>query len=165
MSSSLTTSLLGSLLQNFETQVVKDPFMLLGFLVPILIIFFVSIGVRLMARRTKIDSAPTMEQKREKFIIPRDFFNVELEEIKLGNFERFLGPIESELKYLNDSYRYFQALLKRYRKYTGMAGSSLKRRKRRGEKGRIEAFNEILNLYNQIRRLKFETIEFQEKED
>ncbi|HLH86234.1 MAG TPA: hypothetical protein VKU79_05160 [Thermoplasmataceae archaeon] len=163
MSALSVGSLIGSLIQTFQSQVTKDPFMLLGFLIPILLIWFSSMGIRLVARRTKVDSPPTMEQKREKFIIPRDFFNVELEQIKDSNFERYLVPMESELRYLKDSYQYFQTLIKRYRKYSSMASSSIKRRKKRGEQGRIDTFNEILNLYNRVRKLQFNTVEFQEE--
>ena len=38
----------------------------------------------------KIDSLPTLEQKREKFIVPTDFFNRELEFIKNDDSEKYL---------------------------------------------------------------------------
>ena len=157
-------STLLSLIEGFPARVESNPLMLLSFIIPVVVIWISSVTIRGFARRTKIDAPPTLEQRREQFTIPRDFFSRESKYVRELDIEHFIGPIKRDFDVLRQYPDYFDALEKRYRKYSRMAESSRTKRKKRGETGKLDTFNEILNLYNRLRKSRFETIEFEEEE-
>lgn len=159
------SSIYAQLASNFFGNVMHDPIFLLSFVVPVVMLLAASLAIRHYSRKTKIDGPPTLEQKREKFVVPRDFFNREAEKIKSDDYEYFLRPISTQFESLKDFHEYFRNLQRQYRKYVAMSLSGRKRKRMRGAEGRKQTFNEILNLYNQFRRNKFDRIEFEQEED
>lgn len=157
-------SIEAQLVSNFLSNVQHNPVFLLSFLVPVLLLLFSSIAIRRYSRKTKIDGPPTLEQKREKFLVPRDFFNRETETIKADDYAYFLKPISNEFHTLVEFDDYFRILEKRYRKFRIMSNSARKKRRQAGIDGTKNTFNDILNLYNRLRKTKFEIVEF-ERED
>ncbi len=158
------SSFYGQLASNFFSNVTHNPVFLLSFVVPVIMLLVASIAIRHYSRKTKIDGPPTLEQKREKFIVPRDFFNREAEKIKTDDYEYFLGPIFSEFESLLNFHEYFKNLHKQYRKYVSMSQSGRKKKKQRGIEGRKKTFDDILKLYNQFRGNKFDRVEFEQDE-
>ncbi len=158
-------STLLSLIEGFPGRIESNPLMLLSFVIPILVIWISSLAIRGFARRTKIDAPPTLEQKREKFVIPRDFFTGEADHVRSMDIEHFLVPIKHDFEVLKGYPQYFESLERRYSKFSRMAESSRPKKKKRGEEGKMKTFNEMLNLYNRLRRSRFETIEFEEEEN
>lgn len=153
------------LITSFFNSVENNPFFLLTFIIPIVLIVLTSLAIRIKRRGTRIDGPPTLEQKREKFIIPKDFFNNEADLIKSEDIHHFLDPMAKEFHSLKEFDDYFNALQKRFRKYESMAQSSRKKRRERGITGRKETFNEMLNLYNRLRKAKFQIVEFEQEEE
>lgn len=161
VSSSITTQLLS----NFFSNVQHNPVFLFSFIIPIVMLLVTSLAVRRYSKKTRIDGPPTLEQKKEKFIIPRDFFNDETNKIREQDFAHFLNPISSEFKMLRDYHERFRILEKQYRRYAVMRQSSRKKRKKAGEEGQKKTFDDILNLYNKLRNNKFEIVEFEHEEE
>lgn len=156
-------SVLLSLIEGFPSRVESNPLMLLSFIIPILIIWISSLSIRGFARRRKIDGPPTLEQRREKFVIPVDFFTSESEHVRKLDMDHFLDPIGADFDHIQEFPDYFQTLRKQYIKYSRMATSSRKKRKETGKRKQLETFNEILDLYNRLRRTRFDTVEFEEE--
>lgn len=156
-------SVLVSLIEGFPSRVESNPLMLLSFIIPMLIIWFSSLAIRGFARRRKIDGPPTLEQRREKFVIPADFFTNESEHVRKLDLDHFLQPIGEDFELLRSFPDHFYNLRKQYVKYSRMATSSRKKRKETGERKQLETFNEILDLYNRLRRTRFDTVEFEEE--
>lgn len=154
-------SLGAQLISDFFSNVMHNPAFLLSFVVPVFILLIASVAIRHYSKKTKIDGPPTLEQKREKFLVPRDFFNKETDRIKTDDYAHFLSPIASEFHALVEYDDYFRVLEKRYRKYSSMSHSSRKKRQEAGVQGAKRTFNDILNLYNKLRNSKFEIVEFE----
>lgn len=152
------------LASDFFNNISHNPIFLLSFVVPILLLLFASFAMRRYTRKTRIDGPPSLEQKREKFIIPRDFFARETEKILADDYAHFLNPITREFESLKEYHEYFKALEKRYRRYVAMSRSSRKKRKKAGMDGRKKTFDDILNLYNQLRSNNFDIIEFEQED-
>lgn len=159
--SSLTTQLLASFFSNVQ----HNPVFLFSFIIPIVMLFVSSMAIRRYSKKTKIDGPPSLEQKKEKFIIPRDFFNKETDKIKEQDFSYFLTPISSEFRALLSYHERFKVLEKQYRKYAAMSQSSRKKRRKTGLDGQKRVFDDILNLYNRLRSNKFEIVEFEQQEE
>jgi hypothetical protein len=140
------------------------PLLLFRFLIPILLIFGATFSLQRRSRKTKIDSLPTLEQKREKFIVPTDFFNRELEFIKNDDYRHYLNPILKEMDKMETIRQNLKILMKRYSKYENMSQSSYSRRKKKGLQLRNETFNQILETYAQVKKLKFSTVEIEKME-
>lgn len=157
------SSIYAQLASNFFSNVVHNPVFLLSFVVPIVMLIAASLAIRHYSRKTRIDGPPTLEQKREKFVVPRDFFNKEAEKIMLDDYEYFLKPITTQFESLKAFHEYFRSLQKQYRKYVAMSSSGRKRKRIRGMEGRKRTFDEILKLYNQFRGNKFDRIEFEQE--
>ena len=140
------------------------PLLLFRFLIPIVLIFGATFSLQRRSRKTKIDSLPTLEQKREKFIVPTDFFNRELEFIKYDDYRHYLNPILKEMDNMETIRQNLKILMKRYSKYENMSQSSYSRRKKKGLELRNETFNQILETYAQVKKLKFSTVEMEKME-
>jgi hypothetical protein len=140
------------------------PLLLFRFLIPIVLIFGATFSLQRRSRKTKIDSLPTLEQKREKFIVPTDFFNRELEFIKNDDYRHYLNPILKEMDNMETIRQNLKILMKRYSKYENMSQSSYSRRKKKGLELRNETFNQILETYAQVKKLKFSTVEMEKME-
>ena len=159
------SSILAQMVSNFFINLRQDPIFLMSFIVPILLLFISSALLRIYTRRTRIDGPPTLEQKRERFVIPKDFFNRETERIRSDDYEYFLKPLTKEFQALKDYQEYYKYLEKRYRKYISMSKSSRKKKKKEGIEGRKKTFDDILNLYNRLRNTKFDIVEFEQEEE
>lgn len=149
---------------DFFSNVQHNPIFLLSFVIPILMLLISSLAIRRYSRKTRIDGPPTLEQKKEKFVIPKDFFNKETDRIKSDDYAYFLSPISYEFRSLLEYHEYFKVLEKQYRRYLAMSQSSRKKRRKAGEEGKKRTFEDILNLYNRLRNSKFEIIEFEQEE-
>jgi hypothetical protein len=140
------------------------PLLLLRFLIPIVLIFGATFSLQRRSRKTKIDSLPTLEQKREKFIVPTDFFNRELEFIKNDDYRHYLNPILKEMENMERIREQLKILMKQYSKYESMSQSSYSRRKKKGLELRKQTFNRILETYAQVKKLKFSIVEIEKME-
>lgn len=158
-------SIEAQLVSNFFTNLQHDPWFLLSFVVPVVMLLIASVAIRRYSRKTKIDGPPTLEQKREKFVVPSDFFNRETDRVKMDDYAYFLKPIASEFHTLVEYDDYFRILERRYRKFRSMSNSGRKKRKKAGIEGTKKTFNDILNLYNKLRTTKFEIVEFENDEE
>lgn len=158
-------SLIAQMASSFLNNITHNPLFLLSFVVPVVMLFGTSVAIRHYSRKTKVDGPPTLEQKREKFVVPTDFFNREAAKIKADDYEYFLRPLTSEFESLMDFHEYFKSLRKQYRKYSAMSLSGRKKKRERGLEGKKKTFDDILKLYNQFRSNKFDRIEFEQDEE
>ncbi len=158
-------SIEAQLISNFFTNLQHDPWFLLSFVVPVVMLLIASIAIRRYSKKTKIDGPPTLEQKREKFVVPKDFFNRETDRVKSDDYAYFLKPIASEFHTLVEFDDYFRILERRYKKFRAMSNSGRKKRRKAGIEGTKNTFNDILNLYNRLRTTKFEIVEFERNDE
>lgn len=158
-------SIEAQLISNFFTNLQHNPWFLLSFVVPVVMLLIASIAIRRYSKKTKIDGPPTLEQKREKFVVPKDFFNRETDRVKSDDYAYFLKPIASEFHTLVEFDDYFRILERRYKKFRSMSNSGRKKRRKAGIEGAKNTFNDILNLYNRLRTMKFEIVEFETSDE
>lgn len=149
---------------TFESNVEAYPLILMRFLVPVVILLIATLAVQRVSKKEKVDSAPTAEQKREQFVTPDDFFNREMEHIGNDDYEHFLKPMEIEFKRIRETSEQFKVLDKLYKKYDSKTRSTSRRRRKRALEMRREIFNQILELYNYMRQLRLEIVEYEEYE-
>ena len=161
---SILSSVIGYFFGMWMQNIRAYPLLLFRFLIPIVLIFGATFSLQRRSRKTKIDSLPTLEQKREKFIVPTDFFNRELEFIKNDDYRHYLNPILKEMDNMETIRQNLKILMKRYSKYENMSQSSYSRRKKKGLELRNETFNQILETYAQVKKLKFSTVEMEKME-
>ena len=161
---SILNSAIGYFFGMWMQNIRAYPLLLFRFLIPIVIIFGATFSLQRRSRKTKIDSLPTLEQKREKFIVPTDFYNRELEFIKNNDYRHYLNPILKEMDKMETIRQNLKILMKRYSKYENMSQSSYSRRKKKGLELRNETFNQILETYAQVKKLKFSTVEMEKME-
>lgn len=147
--------------QTLTQNIKAYPLVVMRFLVPVLIILLITLSIQRLSKKAVVNSTPTLEQKREQFIIPADFFNKEVDHIKSDDYEYYLSPMEKQFDVLRDHSETFKRLLKAYRKYDALSNSSYKRRKKRGQEMRKNTFNEILDLYTSIRKMKYAIVEIE----
>lgn len=164
MKLSILSSVIGYFFGMWMQNIRAYPLLLFRFLIPIVLIFGATFSLQRRSRKTKIDSLPTLEQKREKFIVPTDFFNRELEFIKNDDYRHYLNPILKEMDNMETIRQNLKILMKRYSKYENMSQSSYSRRKKKGLELRNETFNQILETYAQVKKLKFSTVEMEKME-
>jgi len=161
---SILNSAIGYFFGMWMENIRAYPLLLFRFLIPVVLIFGVTFSLQRRSRKTKIDSLPTLEQKREKFLVPTDFFNRELEFIKNDDYRHYLNPILKEMERMEVIRQNLKILMKRYSKYENMSQSSYSRRKKKGLQLRNETFNQILETYAQVKKLKFSTVEIEKME-
>lgn len=161
---SALSSVIGYFFGIWVQNIRAYPLLLLRFLIPIVLIFGATFSLQRRSRKTKIDSLPTLEQKREKFIVPTDFFNRELEFIKNDDYRHYLNPILKEMENMERIREQLKILMKQYSKYESMSQSSYSRRKKKGLELRKQTFNRILETYAQVKKLKFSIVEIEKME-
>ncbi|MHB1650119.1 MAG: hypothetical protein ACYCSA_07570 [Thermoplasmataceae archaeon] len=161
---SALSSVIGYFFGIWVQNIRAYPLLLLRFLIPIVLIFGATFSLQRRSRKTKIDSLPTLEQKREKFIVPTDFFNRELEFIKNDDYRHYLNPILKEMENMERIREQLKILMKQYSKYENMSQSSYSRRKKKGLELRKQTFNRILETYAQVKKLKFSIVEIEKME-
>lgn len=137
----------------------NSPQFLFRFVLPVFLVFVMSVVYQRMSKRTRVDAPPTLEQMKEPFDLPEDRFNTEVKVIQSNNYEKYLTDMGSDFEALKQNSLDFKRLLKAYRKYDAMSKSTYKKRKRRGEELKQETFKSILNLYANVRRMKMERFE------
>ncbi len=160
-------SILGGFQGTFSTfvsNIEAYPLILMRFLVPVILLLIATMAVQRVSKKEKVDSAPTIEQKMEQFTIPDDFFNQEMDYIRNDEYEHYLRPMGVEFRRLKEAFDQFKVLDKLYRKYDARTRSASKRRRKRALELRKEVFNQILELYNYIRRMKLSIVEYDESE-
>ncbi|WP_393970632.1 hypothetical protein OXIME_000856 [Oxyplasma meridianum] len=161
---SILNSVIGTFLSIWVNNIRAYPLLLFRFLIPVILIFGATFSLQRRSRKTKLDSLPTIEQKREKFLVPKDFFNKELEFIKNDDYRHYLNPILKEMENMETIRRNLKILMKRYSKYENMSQSSYSRRKKKGLQLRNETFNQILETYGHVKKMKFSTVEIEQME-
>ncbi len=161
---SALSSVIGYFFGIWVQNIRAYPLLLLRFLIPIVLIFGATFSLQRRSRKTKMDSLPTLEQKREKFIVPTDFFNRELEFIKNDDYRHYLNPILKEMENMERIREQLKILMKQYSKYENMSQSSYSRRKKKGLELRKQTFNRILETYAQVKKLKFSIVEIEKME-
>lgn len=149
---------------TFESNVEAYPMILMRFLVPVILLLVATLAVQRVSRKEKVDSAPTMEQKREQFVTPDDFFNREIEYIGKDDYEHFLRPMEIEFRRIKETSDQFKVLDKLYKKYDSKTRSTSRRKRKKALEMRREIFNQILELYNYLRQLRLEIVEYEDYE-
>lgn len=147
---------------TFEANVEASPVILLRFLIPVIILLIATLAVQRVSKKEKIDSAPTVEQKRERFVVPDDFFNREINHISRDDYDYFLQPMEIQFKRIKEAFDQFKVLDKLYRKYDARTRSSSNRRRIRALEKRKEVFDQILDIYNYLKMLKLSVVEYDE---
>lgn len=161
---SALSSVIGYFFSIWVQNIRAYPLLLFRFLIPIVLIFGATFSLQRRSRKTKIDTLPTLEQKREKFVVPKDFFNRELEFIKNDDYRHYLNPILREMDNMEKIRDQLKFLMKMYSKYENMSQSSYLRRRKKGLELRNQTFNQILELYAQVKKLKFSTVEIEKME-
>ena len=164
----MVLSILGGLQGVFSTfisNIESYPLILMRFLVPVLLLLIATMAVQRVSKKEKIDSTPTVEQKREQFVVPDDFFNKEVGYITNDEYEHYLRPMENEFRRMKETFDQFKVLDKLYKKYDARTRSASRRRRKRALEMRREVFDQILELYNYLRQVRLSIVEYDEFEE
>lgn len=161
-------SLVGAIISAFFNawllNIENNPLILLHFVVPILMIFLAVLALGYRSKRTKLDSLPQIDQRKEKFVIPNDFLSREVESINKEDYRHFLDPMIDDLMNMDTILKELNALKKRFSKYERMSQSNNPKRREMGLKRERQVFDDILKLYKRAGDLKFTSVEVETRE-
>lgn len=147
-----------TMIQTMVHDILYDPLTDVKFIVPVMAIIIASVFVRHMSVKQTVDSSPTLEKKRERFKLPRDRFNVEVDIILRENYSSYVRAMESDLIKLEQIRKRFKKLLRRYNRYEYMARSSIERREKRGRRMSKSVLNELIDTYSEIKKMNLSAI-------
>lgn len=156
---SLIGSIIGAFFSAWIQNIIRDPLIILHFLVPIIMIFVAMLAVEHRSKKTKVDALPTIEQKKEKFVLPDDFLNRELDSIKSEDYRHFLDPMVDDLEGMRNIVNELKVLRHSFARFEKMSESTNQRRRKKGMEGQRKVFNDILELYRKAGNMKFGTVE------
>lgn len=154
-----------SMLQYFATtlqqvlqKILNDPATDMKFVVPILSVIIISVLIRHMSVKETVDSAPELEKKRERFKLPRDRFNVEVDIIMREDYKSYVQAMEKDLDEIEMIRKKFRKLLRKYNRFEYMSRSTIVRRKKKGKKMRKAVLNDMIDTYSEIKRMNLAAI-------
>ncbi len=131
-----------------------NPFILLAFAIPLIIIIGASIAMSLGKGRAKIDSPPTLEQSKEQFKVPASPFNREMKYVEDDDINHFFKAIETDMGKIQDVTKKYERLVKIYKKLDMRTKSFSERRAERARERREIVFKDIVEIYQYIEKLK-----------
>ncbi len=156
---SLFGSIIGAFFSAWVQNIIHNPLIILHFFVPIIMIFVAMLAVEHRSRKTRLDAPPTIDQKKEKFVVPDDFLNSELDSIKNEDYRHFIDPMVNDLETMTNIINELKVLKGRFARFEKMSQSTNQRRRKSGLQGQRKVFNDILELYKKAGNLKFTTVE------
>ena len=141
-----------------------NPLADLKFLVPVVLLFALTLMLRHRVKKTKVDSAPTLEQKREPFAVSQDKFNSEIIRAQKFDIQSYVDSLSKDVEKIKQKYDDFKSTRKLYYKYERLSESQNPRKKKKGEEGKRELFDEMVKLYSQLKTMKLSVIETKDQE-
>lgn len=145
-------------LQQMLVKVLNDPVTDMKFVVPVASVIILSLFIRHMSVKETVDSAPELEKKRERFKLPRDRFNVEVDIIMREDYSSYVRAMERDLYEIELIRKKFKKLLKKYNRYEYMTRSAIDRRSKKGKKMRKAVLNDMIDTYSEFKRMNLAAI-------
>ncbi len=147
-----------STLQSVAQHIVNYPLTDMKFVIPITFVVLLSVYVRHLSVRQKIDSSPTLEKKRERFKLPMDRFNMEVDIILREDYRTYVRAMENDIYEIELIRKRFKKLLKKYNRYEFMSRSAIERRKKKGLRLRKSILNDLIDTYSEIKKMNLSAI-------
>lgn len=145
-------------LSGMWNHIINYPLTDLKFLIPVISMVAMSGVVRHMSVKQRIDSSPSLEKKREKFSLPRDRFNVEVDVILREDYSSYVRAMENDLFEIEFLRKKFMRTLRKYRRVDAMTRSTFERRVKRGKKLKKAVLNELIDAYTDIKKMSLSAI-------
>jgi hypothetical protein len=164
MVNSLTSTGIISYAEGILYHILYNPLIDIKFLIPVLLLFIVTIMLRHRGKKTKIDSAPTLEQKREPFVVVPDRFNNEIKRAEKYEMQSYVDLISGDVERIKQKYDQFKLLQKSYNRYERWSQAQNPRKRKKGKEGMQELFDEMVKLYSELKSMKLSVIETEEQE-
>ncbi|MGC8506064.1 MAG: hypothetical protein ACP5NK_05085 [Thermoplasmata archaeon] len=160
----LVTTGIAGYVEGVFYHILYNPIIDLKFLVPVVLLFAITMMLRHRVKKTKIDSAPTLEQKREPFTVSQDRFNSEIKKAEKYDMQFYVESLSQDVEKIKQKYDQFKSLRKTYYKYERWSESQNQRKRKKGNEARQELFDEMVKLYSQLKTMKLSVIETKDQE-
>lgn len=147
-----------TMVQQMVQHILNYPITDMKFVIPIMAVVIISVFIRHMSVKETVDTSPTLEKKREKFKLPRDRFNVEVDHIMREDYRSYVRAMENDLFEIELIRKKFKRVLRKYNRFDNMTRSTIDRRSRKGKKLRKEALNELIDTYSEIKKMNMSAI-------
>ncbi len=135
-------------------DVLYNPLTDAKFLIPVISLLVISLVMKHYARKSSLTAPPSFEQKREKFLVPGNRFNLQVARVTKMDDQYFLNEVDSNIEKMKDLERRYANARKRYNRIIRRLRTSPKYKIRKGEDDRKNAFSEIIAIYDEIRSIK-----------
>ncbi|MHB1440472.1 MAG: hypothetical protein ACYCSO_04650 [Cuniculiplasma sp.] len=141
-------------LTEFFLQLEVKPYIVFIFLVPVLMIFFYFIILKINTHRRKVDSEPTLKQEKEDFKIPEDYINTEMLFVQNRDYDHFETNLENSSKKITILSKDLNRKARKYRrmKYR-ITYTASERKKQKLSKAMQEQFKEVMQIYASIQKV------------
>ena len=164
MVNNLATTGITGYVEGLFYHFLYNPIVDLKFLVPVVLLFALTLMLRHRVRKTKVDSTPTLEQKREPFAASPDRFNSEIKRAQKYDIQFYVDSLSKDVEKIKQKYDQFKSTRKLYYKYERLSESQNPRKRKKGEEGKQELFDEMVKLYSQLKTMKLSVIETKDQE-
>ena len=164
MVNNLVTTDITGYIEGLFYHFLYNPIVDLKFLVPVVLLFALTLMLRHRVKKTKVDSTPTLEQKREPFAASPDRFNSEIKRAQKYDIQFYVDSLSRDVEKIKQKYDQFKSTRRLYYKYERLSESQNPRKRKKGEEGKQELFDEMVKLYSQLKTMKLSVIETKDQE-
>ncbi len=137
----------------FISEIRTDPLALFQFLIPLLVLVFAVLTLKIRGTRVKVNSNPSMVQERENFELPDNDFNREMIYVTKQDFDHFEVSIEERSRMILASVKILDRMARKYKrlKYKAQYTTNNARKKRLNTLIQSK-MGEMLKLYNTVEK-------------
>lgn len=130
-----------------------EPFIFLIFSVPVFMVVFYFIILKINARRRKVDSDPTLKQEKETFKLPEDYINKEMVFVQNKDYDHFETNLENSSRKIVTLSKYLNRKARKYKrmKYR-VTYTASERKKQKLSANMKKEFEEIMKAYANIQK-------------
>lgn len=136
------------------SEITANPYVLLAFAIPIIVIISGSIAMTISKTRARYDAVPTLAQSKEQFKVPASSFNREMKYVEDEDINHFFNVIETDMGKIQDVMKKYDRLLRLYKKLDLKSRSISERRAEKAKEKRELVFKDIVEIYRYIEKLK-----------
>ncbi len=135
------------------------------FLFPVAVLVIISMAMKHYSKKSTLTSPPSFEQKREKFLVPVNSFNMYISRVNAMDDQYFLNEVDVEIQKLKDLQRAYEVTKKKYFSVLRKIRGSQRYRTRKGDTEKKKLFSEILAIYEEIRKTKMRVVEVETRNE
>ena len=136
------------------SELEANPYVLLAFAVPIIVIIASSIAMTVGKSKARYDAVPTLAQSKEQFKVPASPFNREMKYVEDEDISHFINAIQTDMGKIQDVMKKYERLIKLYKRLDLKSKSISERRAEKAKEKRELVFKDIVEIYRYIEKLK-----------